>query len=114
MVALETDKDHILHRIGDEDYTEMRQATVRPEDADSYEEVAVADVPDTEAEGRYKASVSALVHERYDLDDEVALLANRDDGDENHAAEYAAYQAYRAECKARAAAELATPAPETL
>lgn len=52
------------------------------------------------------------MHERYSLDDEVALLANAQCpallADDGRAAELAGeleqYQAYRAECKARAAA----------
>ena len=56
--------------------------------------------------------MSRLVHERYSLDDEVALLANAQCpallADDARAAELAGeleqYQAYRAECKARAAA----------
>jgi len=60
----------------------------------------------------YAVTVSRLVHERYSLDDEVALLANAQCpallADDDRAAELAGeleqYQAYRAECKARAAA----------
>lgn len=61
----------------------------------------------------YAVTVSRLVHERYSLDDEVALLANAQcpallADDDGRAAELAGeleqYQAYRAECKARAAA----------
>lgn len=61
------------------------------------------------SEAEYKARVAALIRERYTADDEFALAANRGDGDETHAAEWAAYQAYRAECKERARAGLSNP-----
>lgn len=76
---------------------------------DEYEEVDpeayAAECAATEAEAAYKVRLIALIRERYDYDDEIAILANRDDGDATHAAEYAAYQQYRAHCKARARAE---------
>lgn len=109
MWALDCDNNHILHKIGSEDYTEIRHITVKPEDVDLYEEIALEDIPPyTEAE--YKAKVSELIHERYSIDDEIALAANASSpmllDDEERAAEvaaeYAAYQAYRQECKTRA------------
>lgn len=109
MWALDCDNNHILHKIGSDDYSIRRHMMVRPEDVDLYEEVALEDIPPyTEAE--YKAKVSELIHERYSIDDEIALAANASSpmllDDEERAAEvaaeYAAYQAYRQECKTRA------------
>lgn len=65
-------------------------------------------------EDLYAQTVSRLVHERYSMDAEIALMANAQCpallADEDRAAavaaELEAYQAYRAECKARAAAEV--------
>lgn len=74
---------------------------------DEWTEVDPAEAADSEREARYKARVVALIRERYDADDETALLANRGDGDPEHAEEYAAWQAYREECKQRARAEVA-------
>ena len=62
----------------------------------------------------YAQTVSRLVHERYSMDAEIALMANAQCpallADEDRAAavasELEAYQAYRAECKVRAAAEV--------
>ena len=116
LVSLDTDNDHILHRIGSASYQEIHHTTVHPDHAANYEEVAVADIsPYTEAD--YKAKVAQLVHERYSMDDEIALGANAKDtkllADEDKATafaeEYAAYQAYRAECKARAKEILSNP-----
>lgn len=62
----------------------------------------------------YAQTVSRMVHERYSIDAEIALMANAQCpallADEDRAASVAseleAYQAYRAECKVRAAAEV--------
>ena len=70
MWALDCDNNHILHKIGSDDYTIRRRMMVKPEDVDLYEEVALEDIPPyTEAE--YKAKVSELIHERYSIDDEL-------------------------------------------
>lgn len=78
---------------------------------DEWTEVDPAEAADSEREARYKARVVALIRERYDADDETALLANRGDGDPVHAEEYAAWQAYREQCKQRARAEVAGDTP---
>lgn len=101
MWALDADEGHILHRVGSEDYTEIRHTTVK--DPEAWEEIAVADIPPyTEAE--YKAKVEELIRERYSASDEFALINNVMTGaaTEKREAEYAEYQAYRSECKARA------------
>lgn len=101
--ALDTDEAHILHRIGSDSYSTLRHTTVRPEDVELYEEIAVADIP-LHTDAGYNAKVAELVHERYSIDDELALLNNimADTPSETHRSEYAAYQAYRSECKSRA------------
>lgn len=106
MWALDTDADHILHRIGLKDYTEIRHAIVK--DPEEWEELAVADIPPyTEAE--YKAKVEELIRERYSASDEFALINNVMSGaTEKRQSEYAEYQAYREECKRRAKEELTT------
>lgn len=50
----------------------------------------------------YAARVSAMIRERYSVDAELAILRQRDDKPE----EFAAYNAYAEDCKARARAEL--------
>lgn len=80
-----------------------------PEDFEELTEEQVAAL-EAEANGedyasRYKALVVQYVRERYDADDVEALLANGDDTPE-HATELAEFKAWRAECKARAKAEL--------
>lgn len=106
MWVLDTDKAHILHRIGSDDYTENHHATVK--DPEEWEEIAVADIPPyTEAE--YKAKVEELIRERYSASDEFALINNvMSEATEKRQNEYAEYQAYREECKRRAKEELTT------
>lgn len=86
----------------------------------SAEEVARLNAEKAEADRQrrreelYAQTVSRMVHERYSIDAEIALMANAqcpalladEDRAASVAAELEAYQAYRAECKARAAAEV--------
>lgn len=100
MWSLDTDAGHILHKIGSDDYTPIRHTIAK--DPDAWEEIAVADIPPY-TEEEYKAKVKELVHERYSLDDEIALINNITAGvTEKRQSEYAAYQEYREECKRRA------------
>lgn len=116
MWALDTDADHILHRIGSKDYSEIRHTIVK--DPEEWEEIAVADIPPyTEAE--YKAKVEELIRERYSASDEfaiqrkmlnamlpqLAILSDEDAGQfnaEKAIAEYTEYNAYAEQCKADA------------
>lgn len=50
----------------------------------------------------YPKKVAEYIHERYSQDTEFALINNYNADPEEHGEEYAEYQAYRAECKARA------------
>ncbi len=103
LVEISTDESHILHRIGSEEYQKLRRATIAAADLANWEEIAVADIPPyTEAE--YKAKVEELIRERYSASDEFALINNVMVGTptKKREDEYAAYQAYRSECKARA------------
>lgn len=47
----------------------------------------------------YPKMVARLIHEKYSPDDETALINNYLSDPGTHAAEYAEYQAYRAEVK---------------
>lgn len=97
MWELSTDAAHILHKKGSEDYPEIRKAMVKADYADSYEEVAVEDIPPyTKAE--YAEEVSRLIRERYSLDAELAILRQRDSKPQ----EFAAYNAYAEQCKSSA------------
>lgn len=100
MWQLDTDQGHILHKVGSDDYTEIRHTMVK--DPDAWEEIAVADIPPyTKAE--YKAKIVELIRQRYDQDDENGILRQRDTKPD----EFAEYDAYVEQCKAEARQSLA-------
>lgn len=111
LVELSTDSEHILHRIGSEDYAEIRKIiTLNPSE---WEEVAVADIPPY-TKSEYDNKVAELVREKYSTDEEFALqrkmlnaVMSPDtisaDGSATKALEeYQAYNTYVQECKQRA------------
>ena len=98
--AISTDNTHILHHKGSDDYTTIRKAiTANPED---WEEIAIEDIPHY-TNAQYAAKVSELIHQKYSLDDEIALRANlEDDPTEKRTNEFAEYLAFRKQCKEEA------------
>lgn len=115
MWELSTDATNILHRIGSEDYTEIRKImTANPSE---WEEVALTDIPPY-TKSEYDNKVAELVHERYTADEESALhrkminaIMSPDtisaEGSANKALEeYQAYNAYVQGCKERVRKEL--------
>lgn len=97
---ISTDASHIIHRIGGEDYPILRRAIVT--DPEEWEEVAVEDIPPY-TNAQYAAKVSELIHQKYSLDDEIALRANlEDDPTEKRTNEFAEYLAFRKQCKEQA------------
>ena len=98
--TVSTDNTHILHFKGSDNYNPIRKlTTANPED---WEEIEIGDIPPyTNAE--YAAKVSELIHQRYSLDDEIALRANlEDDPTEKRTNEFAEYLAFRKQCKEEA------------
>lgn len=111
MVEITAEGENILHRIGSENYPEIRRI-ITPNPSE-WEEIAVTDIPlYTKAE--YDAKVAELVREKYTADEEFALqrkmlnvIMSPDtisaDGSASKALEeYQAYNTYVQECKARA------------
>lgn len=111
LVEISTDAEHILHRIGSEDYTEIRK--VMTSNPDDWEEISVADIPPyTKTE--YDSKVAELVREKYTADEEFALQRKMinavmssetisEDGAANKAIEeYQAYNTYVQGCKQKA------------
>lgn len=105
-----------VHKIGTDVYAPNAMLRVPGDKESDYEEVPMAEVNKTRVTEEMRSQrISQLVHRRYTLDAEVALLANINapallDNDAKAAEiaqEYAAYQAYRAECKAQVDAEIA-------
>ena len=95
-----TDNDHILHFKGSDNYNPIRKLTTdNPED---WEEIAIEDIPPY-TNAQYAAKVSELIHQKYSLDDEIALRANlEDDPTEKRTNEFAEYLAFRKQCKEEA------------
>lgn len=111
LVEISAEGENILHRIGSENYPEIRRI-ITPNPAE-WEEIAVTDIPlYTKAE--YDAKVAELVREKYTADEEFALqrkmlnaVMSPDtisaDGTASEALEeYQAYNIYVQECKQRA------------
>ena len=95
-----TDNNHILYFKGSDNYNPIRKlTTANPED---WEEIEIGDIPPyTNAE--YAAKVSELIHQKYSLDDEIALYSNlKDDPTEKRTNEFAEYLAFRKQCKEEA------------
>ncbi len=100
MWQLDTDQGHVLHRVGSDDYTEIRHTVVK--DPEAWEEIAVADIPPyTKAE--YDAEVERLIALRYSHGKEVEINRERTEKPER----FAAYMAYVEQCKAEARQSLA-------
>lgn len=111
LVEISTDSEHILHRIGDEEYPIIRKImTLNPNE---WEEIAVSNIPPyTKTE--YDKKVAELVREKYTADEEFALqrkmlnaVMSPDtisaDGSASKALEeYQAYNVYVQECKQKA------------
>ena len=67
---------------------------------DDYEEVAEIPTPADDTAARYAAEVTRAIRERYSVDDELAILRQRD----TKPGEFADYYAYAEACKAHARA----------
>lgn len=101
MYAVDTDADHILHRIGSDDYTEIRH--IMAKDPDAWEEVSINDLPLYTKE-EYKEEVIRLIREKYDGDDENAIFRKMLQSKplERYINEYESYNSFVEECKLKA------------
>ena len=95
-----TDSTHNLHFKGSDSYSPIKRlTTANPED---WEEIEIEDIPPY-TNAQYAAKVSELIHQKYSLDDEIALYANlKDDPTEKRTNEFAEYLAFRKQCKEEA------------
>ena len=71
MYAVDTDSDHILHRIGSDDYTEIRH--IMAKDPDAWEEVSINDLPLYTKE-EYKKEVIRLIREKFVIPKEIGFF----------------------------------------
>lgn len=93
--AIDTDAEHILHRVGSDDYSEIRHAMVK--NPDEWEEIAVADIPPY-TKAQYDAEVERLIAERYSHGKEIEVNREHDTKPDR----FAQYLAYIEKCKVRA------------
>lgn len=93
MWKLDTDQNHILHRIGNEDYPEIRHTMVK--DPDAWEEISLENIPKYTKE-EYKQKIRSLIAQRYAIEDEIAIIRQRDSKPE----EFAEYDSFVESCKA--------------
>ena len=86
-----------IHLRGTDTYA--RTITMLPSQSlDDYEEVAEIPTPADDSASTYAAEVTRAIRERYSVDDELAILRQRDSKPQ----EFADYYAYAEACKARA------------
>ena len=90
---LRTDKSHILHRIGSDDYTENRDAHVRNPDEWFSDDLKKL----------YDAEVERLIAERYSHGKEIEVNREKEEKPER----FAEYLAYVEQCKLAAKTSLA-------
>lgn len=87
-----------IHRKADKEYQAIKRLVPYIDGTiDEYEEIM--ELPKTEKE--YKAKVRKLIAQKYDIEDEIALINNKDI-DDKHLNEYNEYMSYREECKIKA------------
>ena len=106
--GIDADDGYILHRVGSDDYTENRHASVTADDLDNWEEIAVDAVP-RYTKAQYDAEVERLIAERYSHGKEIEI--NREGTTKPE--RFAEYLDYIEECKRRAK-ELLTATPDAL
>lgn len=97
----------IAKRSGDGSALGQRLVLLPGDSADDFIEVSAEEAAGTYTDADYRAKVSELVHRRYSLDDEVALINNLNDPQRSATraedeADYRAYLDYRTACKAEA------------
>ena len=98
--TVSTDNTHILHFKGSDNYNPIRKLTTA--NHEDWEEIEIGDIPPY-TNAQYAAKVSELIHQKYSLDDEIALYANlKDDPTEKRTNEFAEYLAFRKQCKEEA------------
>lgn len=116
MVMIAASDGYVLRRKGADPHSTIKQTTVKAVDLSDWEEVEVSEVPPyTKAE--YDAKVSEMVRERYTADEEFAIqrkvinsmlspMTLSAESTESILTEYATYNNYVEDCKARAKVEL--------
>lgn len=88
-----------VHKIGTNIYSTGKIGILPNDTIDMYEEVD--EIPKYTEED-YKTKVQELIAQRYSIEDEIAIINNKEDNSEKHLAEYQEYLVYREKCKENA------------
>lgn len=119
IVELSTDKDSIIHRIGDDNYPIIHRIITSLGTEGRFEELSIHDIPAFSI-NEYKEQVNSLIRRKYDEDDEFALqrkmintivspstYSDSEEDDINKLMqEYSEYNTYVEECKIKAKEQL--------
>ena len=103
LIEIIADSNHIIHRKGQDNYPEITKAAIRLDDLENWEEVSIEDIPPyTQVE--YKEEIIKLIRERYDQDDEFAILRKiaQSPTNERYINEYNEYNSFVEDCKTKA------------
>ena len=103
LIEIIADSNHIIHRKGQDSYPEITKAAIRLDDLENWEEVSIEDIPPyTQIE--YKEEIIKLIRERYDQDDEFAILRKiaQSPTNERYINEYNEYNSFVEDCKTKA------------
>ena len=103
LIEIIADSNHIIHRKGQDSYPEITKAAIRLDDLENWEEVSIEDIPPyTQVE--YKEEIIKLIRERYDQDDEFAILRKiaQSPTNERYINEYNEYNSFVEGCKTKA------------
>lgn len=103
LIEIIADSNHIIHRKGQDSYPEITKAAIRLDDLENWEEVSIEDIPPyTQLE--YKEEIIKLIRERYDQDDEFAILRKiaQSPTNERYINEYNEYNSFVEDCKTKA------------
>ena len=103
LIEIIADSNHIIHRKGQDSYPEITKAAIRLDDLENWEEISIEDIPPyTQVE--YKEEIIKLIRERYDQDDEFAILRKiaQSPTNERYINEYNEYNSFVEDCKTKA------------
>lgn len=125
MLYMSCDSNHILHKIGSDDYSPIRRITIKKGDESKWEEVSVSDIPPY-TRSEYEEKTVELIRQKYSESDEFAIqrkmlnamtpqtLSDNEavNDSEKAIAEYTEYNQYVESCKAKAKVILTQPRNE--
>ena len=103
LIEIIADSNHIIHRKGQDSYPKITKAAIKLDDLENWEEVSIEDMPPY-SQVEYKEEIIKLIRERYDQDDEFAILRKiaQSPTNERYINEYNEYNSFVEDCKTKA------------